>query len=171
MTRFGRSLINRDSLSPPLHFAILIAVSAVLGWTFYVLGWTFPAAWAFIQSMAYILLVEDSEMYQKVVRRVLEPRGHEVSAVGLVKDAVPHLARGNIDLILMDLNLPDAKGEDAIRVIRDTLMNDTPIVVISGEITVDTVAALSPFGVRAFVAKESDFPLRLLEAISKALTP
>ncbi len=121
--------------------------------------------------MAFILLVEDSEMYQKVVRRVLEPRGHTVSAVGLVKDTVPVLAKGGVDLILMDLNLPDARGEDAIRVLRERLMNDTPIVVISGEITVDTVTALSPYGVAGFVAKESDFPQRLLEATDKALTP
>ena len=124
-----------------------------------------------IGAMASILLVEDSEMYQKVVRRVLEPRGHTVSAVGLVKDAVPVIAKGGVDLILMDLNLPDARGEDAIRVLRERLMNDTPIVVISGEITVDTVTALSPYGVAGFVAKESDFPKRLLEATGKALTP
>ena len=46
--------------------------------------------------MAAILLAEDSEMYQKVVRRVLEPRGHTVSAVGLIKDAVPAIAKGGV---------------------------------------------------------------------------
>ena len=48
-------------------------------------------------------------------------------------------------------------------------MNDTPVIVISGEITIDTVTTLSPHGVAGFVAKESDFPIRLLEATSKAL--
>ena len=91
--------------------------------------------------------------------------------MGQVKDAVPVMAKKNLDLILMDLNLPDARGEDAIRVIREKLMDDTPIVVMSGEITVDTVATLSRYGVRGFVAKESDFPRRLLEETNKALNP
>jgi len=81
------------------------------------------------------------------------------------------MAKKNLDLILMDLNLPNARGEDAIRVIREKLMDDTPIVVMSGEITVDTVATLSPYGVRGFVAKKSDFPRRLLEKTNKALNP
>ena len=79
------------------------------------------------------------------------------------------IAKGGVELILMDLNLPDAMGDDAIRVLRQKLMDDTPIVVISGEITIDTVTTLSPHGVAGFVANESDFPMRLLEATNKTL--
>lgn len=66
--------------------------------------------------MATILLIDDDDMIQSVTRELLELSGYEVrSAVsgreGLALAGDP---AAGIDLILLDLSLPDADGLDLI---------------------------------------------------------
>jgi CheY-like chemotaxis protein len=63
-------------------------------------------------SLATILLVDDDEVVQSVTRELLEVSGHEVlgatsgaGAMALLKDPDK-----KIDLILLDLSLPDGNG-------------------------------------------------------------
>ena len=69
-----------------------------------------------------------------MVKNLLEKEGHRVEVTGLIKSAIDVLRSNRFDLILMDLNLPDFRGEQAIRLLRRNLQLDTPIVVLSGEI-------------------------------------
>jgi CheY-like chemotaxis protein len=119
--------------------------------------------------MANILLIEDSVMVQQIVKTVLEGKGHRLWVSGKVGTSLSRIETARIDLILMDLNLPDARGEDAIRAIRQHLKLETPIIVLSGEIKIETVVALKPLGVSGFIAKADDFVERLNEEVNKAL--
>ena len=87
----------------------------------------------------------------------------------LIKSAIDVLRSNRFDLILMDLNLPDFRGEQAIRLLRRNLQLDTPIVVLSGEIKSETVVQLRALAVTNFVSKTADFEKRLLEEIAKVL--
>ena len=119
--------------------------------------------------MASILLVDDSVMIQKTVQHVLRKVGHQVEVAGTVRDGVSLAMKSAFDLILMDLNLPDFRGEEAIRGFREKMGVKTPILVISGEIEVDTVLQLQPYDVSGYVAKSADFVERLIEEVAKAL--
>ena len=120
--------------------------------------------------MASILLIEDSTMVQKVVDRLLSRKGHEVRIAGTVREAVNGLKEGAYGLILMDLNLPDARGEAAVSFLRDVMEIKTPVIVISSEIKADTVVELQPYGISAYVAKSEDFVQRLSEEVDKVLS-
>ena len=66
-----------------------------------------------------ILIVEDNELNMKLLRDVLEAYGYATitTAEGAASLA---LARENLpDLILMDLQLPDISGLDAVRELKD----------------------------------------------------
>jgi DNA-binding response OmpR family regulator len=119
--------------------------------------------------MASILLVEDSPLIQEMVRSLLEESGHQVEVAAKIMPAVRLIKSARFDLILMDLNLPDFRGEDAIRGLRHHMKVDTPIIVLSGEIKIDTIVSLRPLGVAGFVAKSDDFEPRLLEELAKVL--
>ena len=119
--------------------------------------------------MASILLVDDSVMIQKMVQHVLRKVGHQVELAGTVRDGVSLAMKRAFDLILMDLNLPDFRGEEAIRGFREKMEVKTPILVISGEIEVDTVLQLQPYDVSGYVAKSADFVERLIEEVAKTL--
>ena len=119
--------------------------------------------------MAQILLIEDSLMVQQVVKNIVEPMGHRLFVSGTVRNALAMVEGGKADLILLDLNLPDARGEDVVRAVRQQMKLETPIVVLSGEIKVDTVVSLKPLNVAGFVAKASDFESRVAEEVDKVL--
>ena len=108
-------------------------------------------------------------MIQVMVKNLLEKEGHRVEVTGLIKSAIDVLKSNRFDFILMDLNLPDFRGKQAIRLLRRNLQLDTPIVVLSGEIKSETVVQLRALAVTNFVSKTADFEKRLLEEIAKVL--
>jgi len=120
--------------------------------------------------VALILVVDDSQMVQKAVKDLLEKKEHRIRMAGTVRTAVNRIRSQKFDLILMDLNLPDARGEEAIRELRLQMKVKTPIIVLSGEIKAETVIALKPFGISGFVIKSDDFERRLDEEVDKSLS-
>jgi two-component system, sensor histidine kinase and response regulator len=65
-----------------------------------------------------ILLAEDNRINQQVARRLLSKWGHTVSIVGNGRDAAEAAAKGGIDLILMDMEMPIMDGLAATARIR-----------------------------------------------------
>ncbi len=120
--------------------------------------------------MALILVVDDSPMIQKVAKALLTKKGHDVRVVGVVKSALTRIKGEPFDLIVMDLNLPDIRGDDAIEMIRKQMKVKVPIIVLSGEIRPDVVLRLQPLGISAFVAKSDEFVFRLSEEVDKVLS-
>ncbi|WP_148219180.1 response regulator [Azospirillum sp. B510] len=66
----------------------------------------------------HILLVEDETVTRLAARAVLERAGHRVVAVADGAAAVAAATHTIFDLILMDLELPDLPGDQAVRAIR-----------------------------------------------------
>ncbi len=67
-----------------------------------------------------ILLAEDGPVNQVVAVGLLEPKGHTVTVVDNGKQAVEAVARGDFDVILMDLEMPEMDGLAATAAIRST---------------------------------------------------
>ena len=65
-----------------------------------------------------VLLAEDNAVNRQVVTKLLEKRGHLVIAATNGREALAVLEHETIDLILMDVQMPDIDGLEAIRMIR-----------------------------------------------------
>ena len=119
--------------------------------------------------MASILIVEDSPLIQEIVKSLLEEGGHTADVSDSASGAMKLAKLNPYDLILMDLNMPGLRGEAAIRVLRWNLQIKTPIIVMSGEITTDTLKSLQNLGISGFVTKSEDFDTKLSLEVAKVL--
>lgn len=84
-----------------------------------------------------ILLVDDSAFQRTALSAVLRQEGHKsILMAGSAADAFEQLGRetpDSIDLILMDLEMPDANGIEATRRIKSMeAWHDVPVIMITG---------------------------------------
>jgi CheY-like chemotaxis protein len=65
------------------------------------------------------LLAEDNLLNQKLMIRLLEGRGHKVVLAGNGAEVLSALDRESVDIVLMDLHMPDMDGFEATKAIRE----------------------------------------------------
>ncbi len=80
--------------------------------------------------MAKILIVDDEEMVRRTLHRCLEDMGHETFLAGSLAEGAA-LASRDVDVIFLDLGLPDGEGQKAIDTFRAT-SSKPEIIVITG---------------------------------------
>jgi PAS domain S-box-containing protein len=71
-----------------------------------------------IDTPIRILLVEDNPLDIRLLREMLktqEAHKFALTAVGYMREAESHLAADDVDIILLDLGLPDARGMEVVR--------------------------------------------------------
>jgi PAS domain S-box-containing protein len=78
-----------------------------------------------------VLVVEDNPTQSTFARISLQRRGLDVICAATLEEAVEHLVRETIDVILLDLSLPDSNGIETFYKIRD-IAGGVPTVVFTG---------------------------------------
>lgn len=81
----------------------------------------------------HILLVEDDDRIAAALRPALHRHGMTITRLSHGRGAVDHLA--GIDVVLLDLGLPDIDGVDVCRAIRAA--SEVPVIVVSARGEVD----------------------------------
>jgi len=108
-----------------------------------------------------ILVIEDDAHIRSFVRISLEAHGFIVVEARLGEEGIEKVAETGIDLVVLDLGLPDIDGQDVIRRIRE--WSKVPIIVLSARADErEKVEALDggaddyvtkPFGISEFMAR------------------
>ena len=70
------------------------------------------------RNRAHVLLAEDNAVNQTLAVRLLERRGYNVTVAGNGREALIAMERGHVDLILMDVQMPEMDGFEATAIIR-----------------------------------------------------
>jgi two-component system, cell cycle response regulator DivK len=104
--------------------------------------------------MSTILIVEDNEKNMKLVRDILQHKGHLTIEAATGGDGVRLALERRPDLILMDIQLPDIDGIAALREIRKVAALDaTPVVAVSASVMPDDQHKIITSGFDAFITK------------------
>jgi response regulator of citrate/malate metabolism len=108
-----------------------------------------------------VLIVEDEPIVRRAhVATVDALEGYAVvAAVGTGREALETLARGSVDLVLLDIGLPDVGGLEVCRAVRATGTH-VDVIAISAARDVDTVRGAVDLGIVEYVVKP--FPARVL---------
>lgn len=100
--------------------------------------------------MSNILLVEDDVRLRGALTRILSGN-HQVRAVGDAATAVNAVARGPVDLVVLDLGLPDMDGSTVLRLIRAS--SDLPVIVASARGDETSIIRLLEAGADDYLVK------------------
>ena len=119
--------------------------------------------------MKTILIVEDNEKNMKLVRDILRHNGHETIEAPTGGEGVRLASEKKPDLILMDIQLPDIDGIEALRRIRqDATLDAVAVIAVSASVMPDDQQKIVTSGFDAFVTK----PISLkpfLETVARLL--
>jgi signal transduction histidine kinase/ActR/RegA family two-component response regulator len=120
-----------------------------------------------------ILVAEDDAVNARIIRAVLEKSGYIVRAVDdfqALQQAVAPGASRLPHLIISDLNMPGGEGLEVLPDLLGTLKagRNIPVIVLSGDASVETAEILLNAGVGAVLSKPAD-PRRLVEEIRRLL--
>ncbi len=77
-----------------------------------------------------ILIVEDEKKISEIVRAYLEKEGYRVNQAETGQQALKFL-KDTVDLVILDLMLPDIQGEDLCRMIREG--SDVPVIILTAK--------------------------------------
>jgi two-component system chemotaxis response regulator CheY len=104
-----------------------------------------------------MLVVDDSPVTRKMVRRALGLCGLEVAVVyeaGDGAEALEQLAQHHVDLVLADINMPVMNGIELVeRMSRDPDLAGVPVVIVATPMSQDRVEHVLDKGARAYLAK------------------
>jgi len=100
-----------------------------------------------------ILVVDDVQTNCMVAEIILKKLGHNSLSVHSGKDAISLLStRDDIDLVLMDLQMPELDGYETTRLLRESGFNK-PIIALSANAQKDVDQACYQAGMSGYVAK------------------
>lgn len=88
-----------------------------------------PLEQATARPRVHILVVEDERAIQKMLKLSLERVGHTVSLAGTGADALHAIRYEPIELVLLDIMLPDMNGFDICREVRR--FSDVPLMMLT----------------------------------------
>jgi two-component system, NtrC family, nitrogen regulation response regulator NtrX len=117
--------------------------------------------------MAKILLVDDEINIVKTLTAILQDEDHTVSSCGNGKDALSFINKNDIDLIFLDVWLPDIDGVEVLEKINKT-NPDVAIIMISGHASIDIAVKSTRMGAFDFLEKPLSMQ-RIITSLNNAL--
>ena len=114
-----------------------------------------------------VLVVDDEPRIRDALMRVLGPMGFKTETAGRGKEALDILSREAIDIVLLDLKLPDINGMAVLGTIRERHPHIV-VIIITGFGTVQTAAEAMRNGAYDLLPKPFE-PDQLRIAINRAL--
>jgi len=105
---------------------------------------------------ANLLLIDDEVVTLSITKMMLEQSGYDIQVTQSTSEAISILTRIRIDLILLDISMPNLDGFDFVKLMQ-SLRLTIPVIFVSG--TVDDYTRKLAFaeGAKRCISKKTDF--------------
>ena len=120
-----------------------------------------------ISPVQHILLVDDEPRFRSAYRELLAGEGRLIEECASGKEALARLNRRDIDIVVLDLKLPDIGGIEIMGWLARNHIA-TSVVVFSADQSIDSAINALRHGAFEFIRKNAA-PEELIEAIARAL--
>ncbi len=115
-----------------------------------------------------ILVVDDESEIRSLLQEILTEEGYDVEVAADAREARSRWRRANVDLVLLDIWMPDTDGITLLKEWSDDGPLSCPVVMMSGHGTVETAVEATRLGAFDFVEKPVSLA-KLLATVERAL--
>ena len=100
-----------------------------------------------------VLVVEDNFGVANALATVIRRAGFAATACHCGADALEYLRVSSPQAAVLDIHLPDINGLVLAHKLRDRLGSDIPIIIVSGDTSMETIKSLAHVGATYFFSK------------------
>ncbi|HUJ87681.1 MAG TPA: EAL domain-containing protein [Burkholderiales bacterium] len=115
----------------------------------------------------HVLIVDDDPMVRRALADLVRGSGRRVTPCGSGAQAIEVMGKEPVDIVLLDLGLPDMTGLDIMRRIRESRPEPT-VIVVSGDDRIDSAIATLQCGAHEYVRKPFE-PVALVRCVDNAI--
>ncbi len=109
-----------------------------------------------------LLIVDDNEMNRDMLARRLARKGYVIGLADSAKDLLPRVKEEGIDLVLLDIEMPEVTGLDALHALRESYSPiELPIIMVTAKNQSDDIVKALEMGANDYLTKPIDFPVAL----------
>jgi diguanylate cyclase (GGDEF)-like protein/PAS domain S-box-containing protein len=109
-----------------------------------------------------LLIVDDNEMNRDMLARRLARKGYEISIADTARGLEARIESENPDLLLLDIEMPEVTGLDALARIRKTYSPiQLPVIMVTARNHSEDIVGALEVGANDYLTKPIDFPVAL----------
>ncbi len=117
-----------------------------------------------------VLIVDDDQRYARLLRELLTASALDlqITTVGTIDEACRRVDTGGVDLVILDLGLPDADGLEALERLHDCI-TEIPIIVLTARSDEELALAALKHGAEDYLVKDAVDSQILIRSIRYAV--
>ena len=120
--------------------------------------------------MTKIAIIEDDQVINQMYRMKFEAAGFDVATASDGEAGVAIVKKFHPDLILLDLQMPNMNGVEALSLIRALQSHkQTPVIVLTNLGEEEAPDGLRKLGVHSYIVKADFTPRQVVERVKHAL--
>ena len=109
-----------------------------------------------------LLIVDDNELNRDMLARRLERKGYEVVLADGAPELMQRLKEGSVDIVLLDIEMPDISGLEALKTLRETYSQiELPVIMVTAKNQSEDIVKALDLGANDYVTKPIDFAVTL----------
>lgn len=120
--------------------------------------------------MTKIAIIEDDATISQMYRMKFEANNFEVEVANNGASGVKLVENYKPDIILLDINMPEMTGDEALKLIREQPENkETPVIILTNLGKEESPKSLNELNVHSYIVKADLTPRQVVDRVKEAL--